>query len=105
MVERTFILPPQSLMGPVDALTRNTVIAASPLDEKYSFFVDNPSAYEALTEQTAREEAEEQREKEEAAAAKQREKEEAAAAKQRERAEAAALKGRRSRQKETGKNN
>lgn len=91
IVERTFILPPQSLMGPVDALTRNAVIAASPLDEKYSFSVDNPSAYEALTEQTAREEAEEQREKEEAAAAKQREKEEAAAAKQKEREEAAAL--------------
>lgn len=92
IVERTFILPPQSLMGPVDTFTRNSVITRSPLDEKYGLAVDNLSAYEVLTEQTAREEAEEQREKEEAAAAKQREREEAAAAKQREKEEAAALK-------------
>lgn len=92
IVERTFILPPQSLMGPVDTFTRNSVITGSPLDEKYGLAVDNLSAYEVLTEQTAREEAEEQKEKEEAAAAKQKEKEEAAAAKQREKEEAAALK-------------
>ncbi|MGN1083855.1 MAG: helicase HerA-like domain-containing protein, partial [Lachnospiraceae bacterium] len=72
MVERTFILPPQSLMGPVDAFTRNSVITSSPLDEKYGIAVDNHSAYEALTEQTAKEEAEEQKAKEEAEAAKQK---------------------------------
>lgn len=91
MVERTFILPPQSLMGPVDAFTRNSVITNSPLDEKYGTAVDNRSAYEDLTEQNAKEDEEKQRAKEEAAAAKQKAKEEAAALKQKEK-EAAALK-------------
>ena len=89
MVERTFILPPQSLMGPIDAFTRNSVITRSPLDEKYGLVVDNRSAYEILTEQDAQEEAAEQRAKEEAAAAKQKEKEEAFLKKQKEKEEAA----------------
>lgn len=84
MVERTFILPPQSLMGPVDAFTRNSVITQSPLDEKYGLPVDNRSAYEVLTAQSAEEAAAEQRAKEEA----QKAKEEAAAAKQKEKEEA-----------------
>lgn len=92
MVERTFILPPQSLMGPADALTRNSIITRSPLDEKYGTPVDNRSAYEELTEQNATAEAAEQKEKEEAAAQKQKEKEEAAAQKQKEKEEAAAQK-------------
>ena len=92
MVERTFILPPQSLMGPVDAFTRNSVITRSPLDEKYGLPVDNRSAYEVLTAQNAEEEAAELRAKEEAAAAKQQAKEEAAAAKQKAKEEAFALK-------------
>lgn len=92
MVERTFILPPQSLMGPVDAFTRNSVITRSPLDEKYGLAVDNRSAYEVLTQQNAEEAAAEQQAKEEAAAAKQKEKEEAFAKKQKEKEEAAALK-------------
>lgn len=92
MVERTFILPPQSLMGPVDAFTRNSVITRSPLDEKYGLAVDNRSAYEVLTAQNAEEEAAELRAKEEAAAAKQQAKEEAAAAKQKEKEEAFAKK-------------
>ncbi|MDD6035026.1 MAG: DUF853 family protein [Lachnospiraceae bacterium] len=92
MVERTFILPPQSLMGPVDAFTRNCVITGSPLDEKYGLAVDNQSAYEVLTEQSAKEDAEELRAKEEAAAAKQKAKDDAAAAKKKEKEEAAAKK-------------
>ena len=92
VVERTFILPPQSLMGPVDAFTRNSVITRSPLDEKYGLAVDNRSAYEVLTQQNAEEAAAEQQAKEEAAAAKQKEKEEAFAKKQKEKEEAAALK-------------
>lgn len=92
VVERTFILPPQSLMGPVDVFTRNSMITKSPLDEKYGLAVDNHSAYEALTEQNAKEDAEEQQAKEEAEAAKQKAKEEAAAAKQKAKEEAAALK-------------
>lgn len=92
IVERTFILPPQSLMGPVDAITRNAVITRSPLDEKYGLAVDNESAYEVLTEQNAKEDAEEQRAKEEAAAAKQKIKDDAAAAKKKEKEEEAAKK-------------
>lgn len=92
MVERTFILPPQSLMGAVDAITRNSVITGSPLDEKYGLAVDNESAYEVLTEQNAKEDAEELRAKEEAAAAKQKAKDDAAAAKKKEKEEAAAKK-------------
>ena len=92
MVERTFILPPQSLMGPVDALTRNAVITRSPLDEKYGTPVDNRSAYEELTEQDAAEEAAELKAKEDAAAAKQRAKDDAAAAKLKAKEEAAAQK-------------
>ncbi len=91
MVERTFILPPQSLMGPVDAFTRNSVITRSPLDEKYGLAVDNISAYEVLTEQATRQEAAEEQAKREAEEAKQRAKEEAEAAKQQEKEEAAAL--------------
>lgn len=91
MVERTFILPPQSLMGPVDAFTRNSVITQSPLDEKYGTPVDNRSAYEELTEQNAAEDAAELKAKEDAAAAKQKAKEEAAALKKKEKEEAAAL--------------
>ncbi len=92
VVERTFILPPQSLMGPVDPFTRNTVITRSPLDEKYGLPVDNTSAYEILTEQDAKEEAEELRAKEEAAAAKAQAKEDAEAAKLKAKQEALALK-------------
>ncbi|MBR2407859.1 MAG: DUF853 family protein [Lachnospiraceae bacterium] len=89
MVERTFILPPQSLMGAVDGFTRNSVITKSPLDEKYGLAVDNESAYEILTEQNEKEEAEELRAKEEAAAAKQKAKDDAAAVKKKEKEEAA----------------
>lgn len=89
VVERTFILPPQSLMGPVDAFTRNAVITGSPLNEKYGYTVDNTSAYEILTEQNLKEEAEELRAKEEAKNAKLKAKEEAAAQKKKEKEEAA----------------
>ena len=58
-------------------------------DEKYGLAVDNESAYEILTEQNEKEEAEELRVKEEAAAAKQKAKEDAAAAKKKEKEEAA----------------
>lgn len=86
MVERTFILPPQSLMGPVDAFTRNSVITKSPLDEKYGLAVDNRSAYEILTEQTAVDAAKKQKAKDDAAAAKKKEKEDAAKQKKKEKA-------------------
>lgn len=102
MVERTFILPPQSLMEPIDAMTRNRIINQSPLDEKYGYEVDPESAYEILTAQSGAKAEAERRAKEEASLAKQKAieeaeeakriaREEAAAAKQKEREEAAAL--------------
>lgn len=92
MVERTFILPPQSSMSPIDAMTRTRVINQSPLDEKYGYEVDPESAYEILTAQSEEAAAKEQQAKEEAAAAKQKALEEAEAAKQKAREEAAAAK-------------
>ena len=82
VVERAFILPPQSRMGPADEATVKTRITADEFDLKYRREVDRESAYEIL--QRANEElaAQQQQEAEEAAAVKQAEKEEKAAAKQ-----------------------
>ena len=48
IVERATILPPQSLMGAIDGITRNKVINASPLCGKYDEIVDAESAAEVL---------------------------------------------------------
>ena len=48
VVERATILPPQSLMGAIDGITRNKVINASPLCGKYDEIVDAESAAEVL---------------------------------------------------------
>ena len=48
VVERATILPPQSLMGAIDGITRNKVINASPLCGKYDELVDAESAAEVL---------------------------------------------------------
>lgn len=88
MVERTFILPPQSLMGPIDSYTRNRMITQSPLDEKYGTSVDNLSAYEVLTEKDEAAAAEEKKKQEELALGKQKEKEEAEQKKKKEKEEA-----------------
>ena len=48
IVERATILPPQSLMGAIDGITRNKVINASPLCGKYDEVVDSESAAEVL---------------------------------------------------------
>ncbi len=50
LVERVFILPPQSKMGTIDDLTRNGVINNDPLCDKYIQTIDNISAYEKLNE-------------------------------------------------------
>lgn len=102
MVERAYILPPQSLMGPADDKAVKTAVVTDEFDMKYRDSIDRESAYEILMraneelEQRRRMEAEEaaaekQRQKEEAAAEKQRLKDEAAAEKQRQRDEAAAV--------------
>ena len=103
VVERAFILPPQSLMGEADESKVKKLIAFDELDDKYREAVDRESAYEIINKATeelerqraeaeAEAAAEKQRLKEEAAAEKQRLKEEAAAEKQRMKEEAAAAK-------------
>lgn len=75
IVERAFILPPQSLMGPVEDERREAVMLSSDMSEKYDKTIDRESAYEhfeeerALEEEEAEEEAEEE-EKEEKKARK-----------------------------------
>ena len=101
IVEKVNILPPQSQMGPVDAVLRQSFITGSPLYDKYKEEIDPDSAYEFLTRKASEEEAEAarvkeeaERAKEEAAAEKERQRAEAAAEKERQRAEAAAEKER-----------
>ena len=110
VVQRAFILPPQSLMGAADAKEVQKLVFTDPIDDKYREAVDRESAYEILNraneelerqraeaaEEAARRkaeaEAEKQRLKEEAAAERKRIQEEAAAERQRLREEAAAQK-------------
>ena len=103
VVERAFILPPQSLMGPVEDEAVKAMVSADEFDIKYRQMVDRESAYEIINaakielerireEEKAAEEAEKQRLKEEAAAEKARLKAEEEAEKARLKAEAAALK-------------
>ena len=106
IVERAFVLPPQSLMGMADANAVNTYILSDEFDLKYRESYDRESAFEVITkaneelaalrEREAQEALEEAaRKKAEAEAEKQRLKEEAAAQKAAEKdaaAEKAALK-------------
>ena len=114
LVERAFILPPQSLMGAAGTEEVKLRIYGDPLDQKYRDSVDRESAFEILTranielekqraeaaaaaaEEAARRKAEAEEEKqrlrEAANAERQRIREAAAAEKQRLKEEAAALK-------------
>ena len=103
VVERVKILPPESKMGTISEETLRAKIENSSLNDRYSNYVDNESAYERLTkmgeekeeaENKAKQEEEEKKaaEKEEAEAKKAAEKEEAAAKKAAEKEEAAAKK-------------
>ena len=86
IVERAFILPPQSSMGTIDDLSRNKIINNSSLIGKYEEDLERESAYEILSEKNrikmeekqkaleAKEEA--KRLKEEERIAKQKQKEE-----------------------------
>ena len=101
VVQKVKILPPQSQMGALDDVMRDSQIKASPLYGKYIDMVDRDSAYEflerlAMTEEENIRKAEEERirAKEEAEAAKEQMKAEAAAEKERLRQEAAELKAR-----------
>ncbi len=88
VVERTRILPPQSLMGPADAGAVTNCINASEFDLKYREVVDRESAYEIITRAAEELLAAQEQEKADALAAK----EAAAAEKQRQKEEAAAQK-------------
>ena len=92
IVERAFILPPQSLMGIADENAVNTYILSDEFEVKYRESYNRESAYEIITKANEELEAQRIREAEEAEAEKQRLKEEAAAAKQKLKEEAAALK-------------
>lgn len=48
MVERAFVLPPQSYIGTIDEAVRRQIILSSPMREKYDRAIDNESAYEVL---------------------------------------------------------
>jgi DNA helicase HerA-like ATPase len=48
VVERAFILPPQSQFGTIDDAIRKQIISSSPMAGKYDKLVDNESAYEVL---------------------------------------------------------
>ncbi len=78
IVQRAFILPPQSFMGPCGEEIRQQIINGSDLYLKYKDAVDNRSAYEELEEERAKKEqkeAEEKAEKERIAQEKAEEKE------------------------------
>jgi DNA helicase HerA-like ATPase len=48
VVERAYILPPQSSLGTLDELSRRGIINNSPLSAKYDTAIDRESAYEIL---------------------------------------------------------
>ena len=48
MAERTLVRPPSSLLGPLGDDDRKAIIAASPLQRKYSATIDRDSAWEML---------------------------------------------------------
>ena len=74
VVERAKILPPKSLMGPIDDSTREKEIQQNVLYMRYEQVVDRESAYELLTKRVAAEEEAEQQAKEDALRAKEEEK-------------------------------
>ncbi|MBQ9663175.1 MAG: DUF853 family protein [Oscillospiraceae bacterium] len=92
VVERAFVLPPQSLMGIADENAVKTFILSDEFEVKYRESYDRESAFEIITRANEELEAQRIREAEEAEAEKQRLKEEAEAEKQRLKEEAAAQK-------------
>ncbi|MCR5627986.1 MAG: DUF853 domain-containing protein [Lachnospiraceae bacterium] len=89
MVQKAYILPPQSRMGGIDESLRDSVMKDSLCYSKYKEAIDPDSAYEFLKRMGLEEEEAKQKEAEEAAAEKLRTKEEAAAQKAREKEAAA----------------
>ena len=86
VVERVTILPPQSLMGPIDERRRSAELSYDELYGKYETPVDPESAYEIITadrEAAAKAEAEAQAAKEREKLEQQKEKEKKATSKRR----------------------
>ena len=81
IVERVTILPPQSMMGAIDGITRNKVINTSPLCGKYDEAEDPESAAEIIEQKAETKAAEEKAREEAALAAKQQAEANKAAAK------------------------
>jgi DNA helicase HerA-like ATPase len=52
VVERAFVVPPASQVGPIGAAERKSLIASSPLAGKYDKAIDRESAYEKLKGRT-----------------------------------------------------
>ncbi|MBQ5754477.1 MAG: DUF853 family protein, partial [Oscillospiraceae bacterium] len=92
VVQKCKVLPPQSLMGPIDESTRSREINNCLLYSRYAESIDRDSAYEFLKRRCLEEEEAELKAAEDAAAEKQRLKDEAAAEKQRQKEAAAAEK-------------
>ena len=103
IVERTKILPPQSLIGPADSSRVSAIIASDEFDLKYRESVDRESAYEIIM--AARQKLEEDRAAEAQALAeeKERERAEKEAAKEQEKAEKEAAKAAKAEEKEKSK--
>lgn len=57
IVERAFVLPPQSQFGTIEDSLRNQIIVSSPMKAKYDKDVDRESAYEILQAKMARDQA------------------------------------------------
>ena len=85
VVERAYILPPQSLIGPADERKVLSLIKQDEFELKYRESIDRESAYEILIKANAELARRRQEEAEAAAEEKQRAKEEAAAARAAER--------------------
>jgi DNA helicase HerA-like ATPase len=64
IVERAYILPPQSRFGTIDDATRKQIISSSELYGKYDQGIDNESAYEMLLEMKRKDTLSVQREQE-----------------------------------------
>ena len=81
VVQRAFILPPQSLMGPAPAEVMEEMIKNGDMGKKYNEALDRESAYEVLTGKVAKEAEEKKAEEKAALEAKKAEEKAAAAAK------------------------
>lgn len=64
VVEKAWILPPQSSLGTLDELTRTGIINKSPMGAKYDTAIDRESAYEILHKRALQEQEKKQKEQE-----------------------------------------